>query len=106
MPKQQPRATGDKDLFHYIYWMKFAAMCTPPWLEMTTPQKGRMVRAFIFEKFTSDPRGRCLLPEVRQKRKKRSDAYWPDFWLSETEVDGIVAQVMAAYEAAPPTEPL
>jgi len=94
-----PRAAWDMDYFYYTYAMKFAARCAPPWLEMSIPQKWRMVRAFIFEKFTLDPNGRCMLPLPPQKRKKRNDASWPDFWLSDAELDEVVTQVMTAYEA-------
>ena len=101
MPNQ-PRTAYDKDYFHQIYWMKFAKRCDPPWLMMTPLQKKERLRAFIFEKFTLDPWGRCMLPGPGEKRKKRNDAFWPDFWLSDTELDIIVTQVMIAYEAPRP----
>lgn len=99
MPNQQPRTTWDKVYFHRKYSTKFAKRCDPPWLKMTPPQKRERLRAFIFEKFTLDPWGRCMLPRTGQKRKKTNDAFWPDFWLSDTELDDIVTQVMTAYYA-------
>ena len=98
MPNQQPRASYDKERFHHLYCKKFAKGCDPPWLQMTPPQKWERLRAFIFQKFTLDPRGRCMYPTTG-KRKRRNDACWPEFWLSDQELDGIVAEVMNAYEA-------
>ena len=40
-----------------------------------------------------------MLPVPVELRKKTNDVRWPDFWLSDTELDDIVTQVMTAYEA-------
>jgi len=40
-----------------------------------------------------------MLPGPWQKRKKRKDVTWPDFWLPDRELDELVAQVMSAYQA-------
>ena len=94
-----PRASYDKEWFHHLYWKKFAKGCKPPWLQMSPAEKRKRVHAFIFQKFTLDPRNRCMDPGPGQKRKQRNEASWPGFWLSDQELDGIVAEVMNAYEA-------
>ena len=93
-----PRATHDKEWFHHLYWKKFAEECKPPWLQMSPAEKWERVHAFIFQKFTLDPWGYCMYPTTR-KRKRRNDACWPEFWLSDQELEGIVTDVMSAYEA-------
>jgi len=97
--KGLPRTTYDKDYFHHTYWTKFANKCTPRWLQMKPPQKRAMVRAFILEKFTLDPSGCYMFPPSGYKHKRRNDACWPNFWLSNREFDDIVTRVMLAYEA-------
>ena len=94
-----PRASYDMEWFHHLYCKKFAKGCDPPWLQMTPPQQWERLRAFIFQKFTLDPRGRCMLPVPGEKGKQRNEASWPGFWLSDQELDDIVTQVMTAYEA-------
>ena len=94
-----PRATHDKEYFHKLYWTKFAKGCVPPWLQMTPPQKRERVHAFLFQKFTLDPQGGVMFPRTPQKRKQRNEACWPEFWLSDQELEGIVTQVMTAYYA-------
>ena len=94
-----PRATHDREYFHKLYWRKFAKECNPPWLEMSPAQKWKRVHAFIFQKFTLDPCGYCMLPRVGQKRRRRNEASWAEFWLSDQELEGIVTDVMSAYEA-------
>ena len=93
-----PRAAWDCEYFHHVYWTKFASKCTPPWLEMSIPQKRIMVRKFILDKFTLDPKHLRMNPRVGEKRKVRNDASWPGFWLSDEEFDDIVTRVMSAYE--------
>ena len=94
-----PRATYDRVWFHHLYWKKIAEECKPPWLQMSPAEKRKRVHAFIFQKFTLDPRNRCMVPGPGQKRKQRNEASWPGFWLSDQELDGIVAEVMTAFEA-------
>lgn len=95
----KPRATHDKEWFHHIYWKKFAGACPRPWMEMTPSEKKRQTRAFIVQKFTLDPKGRCMLPPSGHKWKTRNDASWLGFWLTDAEVDQLVLEVMSAYEA-------
>ena len=57
-----------------------------------------MVRKFILDKFTLDPKHIRMNPRVGEKRKVRNDASWPGFWLSDEEFDDIVTRVMSAYE--------
>ena len=108
MPNHQPRTSWDLDRFYCTYAGKFMRTCKEKydsqWLAMTPVQKATIVHAFIFEKFTLDPSGRCMLPGPGQKPKKRNDAAWPDFWLSDEELDEVVTQVMIAYEAHRPYE--
>ena len=96
----KPKVTRDKEYFHHIYWTKFVELCWKPWLEMTSPEKKQALRAFIFSKWSLDPNRRCMLPELEHNRSKRNDACWHGFWLLDSEVDQIVDQVMAAYDAA------
>ena len=96
----KPKATRDKEYFHHIYWTKFVELCWKPWLEMTSPEKKQALRAFIFSKWSLDPKRLCMLPELEHNRSKRNDACWHGFWLLDSEVDQIVDQVMAAYDAA------
>ena len=97
IPSDVPTCVGDTDKFHHIYWQRFLKFCPTPWLNMDPEQKKSAVRAFIFAKFTLDPKGKCMKPAEGLPHKKRNDACWPNFYLYDEELDEIVDTIMAAY---------
>jgi len=73
---------------------------------MSLIQKRDHFRKFLVEKFSLDPKRKCMLPGPGAKRKKRNDACWNDFWLTDAELDGLVQEVMVAYTAVTQRENL
>ena len=92
-----PKAAQFPEEFHSRFWEKFARDCDPPWLEMTPPQKGRRLHAFLFTKFSMDPKAGCMFPGPSLMKKLRNDAAWIGFWLRDTELISLVAEVMEEY---------
>jgi hypothetical protein len=56
-------------------------------MDMGYKQKRWQLRRFLIDKFSLDP-----------KCKGRNAARWEGFWLSHSEVDGIVSEVMEEYQ--------
>ena len=95
-----PKAAQFPEEFHSRFWEKFARDCVPPWLQMTTPQKRRRLHDFLFTKFSMDPKAGCMLPGPGLRKKPRNEAAWIGFWLLDTELISLVAEVMEAYALA------
>jgi hypothetical protein len=93
-----PQAAWDKEFFHHRFWKKVVKYCPPrPWLSLTLEEKGAHLRAFFFRMFTLDPFNRCMLPSVGMKRMNRNDASWVGFWMTDTELDGVISAALCAY---------
>ena len=96
MPKK-PRVANSVDDFHSQYWEKFMRGVDSPWASLTSQQKSRHVRSWLFRKFTMDPHGRCMLPQRGKKQKSRNEAGWKGFTLTDAELDQLVQSVMRDY---------
>ena len=94
---QKPRVAESVDRFHSQFWPKFLKGVDSPWASLTSQQKTRHVRSWLFRKFTMDPRGECMLPGPGAKRKHRNEASWKGFTLTDAELDKLVQSVMGDY---------
>ena len=93
-----PRISYNVDKLHAAWWIKFTADIT--WCTMTTTAKRTHVRDWLFKKFTTDPKRKCMSPLPPAKRIK-SDAKWPDFDIDDTELEVIVTSIFDQYVALP-----
>ena len=77
--------------WHATCWRPFAKNID--WVTMSIPEKYNHLRAFLFKKFTLSPQSLCMLPG-RGIKRKRNDACWLDFWMTDPELDVLVHEVM------------
>ena len=96
-----PLAARDVTKFHREYWTSFQRICGEPFGEpaatfgrLTEPQQITAFKRFLFQKFSTDPRGRRMVPTEGTTPKKLS---WVGFWLTEVEVERISVAVVTAY---------
>ena len=89
-----PRAAHDTTKFHRVYWKAFQRVCGQPFGELARAQQTTALRNFLWQKFSTDPSGRAMVPPKGRRRKKLS---WAGFWLTEEEVMQISEAVIAAY---------
>ena len=91
-------AAANPDKFHGNHWTRFCEGCEPPWLEMTVSQKSKHLRRWMVKKFSLDPRGKCMLPRPGGRRKHRNEISWSGFEMNDAELDGVLDEVMEAYQ--------
>ena len=96
MPVQPKTATVPEE-FHSKFGKRFGQGCRPPWLQMTLPQRGTRLHSFLFTKFSLDKKMRCMLPGPGLPKKPRNEACWREFWLSDAELNSVVAETMEEY---------
>ena len=79
--------------FHGTYWRKFLKP-DECWNTMSTSEQTQHLRAWMVVKFSLHPQNQCMLPLRGVKRKKRNDACWTDFWMTDQELDNLVSAVI------------
>ena len=67
---------------------------------MTMTAKRTHVRDWLFKKFTTDPKRKCMSPLPPAKRVK-SEAKWKGFDINDTDLEDIVSSIFAQYIALP-----
>ena len=77
--------------FHATCWRPFTKNID--WVTMSIPEKSNHLHAFLFKKFTLSPQNLCMLPG-RGIKRRRNDACWLDFWMTDRELDVLVHEVM------------
>jgi hypothetical protein len=50
------------------------------------------------KKFSLDPECKVMIPVADSNRMWRNVACWEEFWLTDSELDGIVSDVMEDYQ--------
>ena len=77
--------------FHATCWRPFTKDID--WAAMSIPEKSKHLHAWLFMKFTLSPQSLCMLPGCGVKRK-RNNACWLGFWMTDRELDVLVHEVM------------
>jgi hypothetical protein len=93
-----PRACRNPIRFHQTYWTQFATSTYIPWLKMSAYQKQCHLHKFLRKKFSMDRKCKVMFPDTDRRRKGRNAACWEGFWLTDSEVDSIVSDVMEEYQ--------
>ena len=96
MPVQPKTATVPEE-FHSKFGKRFGQGCRPPWLQMTLLQKETRLHSLLFTKFSLDKTRNFMLPRHDRDKKLRNDACWREFWLSDAELNSVVAETMEEY---------
>ncbi len=91
---------ANPSLFHTQFWRKFADGCSEPWTEMSPQKKRKRLRDCMYQKFSLDPQSRCMLPGPGSKRKKRNEACWSGFELTDADLEHVLRDTMETYLAA------
>ena len=92
-----PRVVHCPEKFHQHYWMQFSKFCNNKWHTMTSVEKHKFLRAWLFLKFTMDPNEQVMDPEPGSRRKISNVMSWRGFWLSDEELDCLVKEVLPEY---------
>ena len=89
-----PKAARDDLKFHRQYWKSFQTICGEPFTTKTPADQHVALRTFLWQKFSTDPYGKGMVPPKGKRAKQLS---WDGFWLTESELNFIVDAVIAAY---------
>ena len=92
-----PKAARNVHEFHKSYAKKFLRACDPAWNEMNWEAKEQFLLTWLMKKFSWDPDLQCMDPEPGAKRRKRNEAAWEGFYLTDTEVVQWANTTIAAY---------
>ena len=95
MPKI-PKGADPQD-FHRTCWKQFtrnADKSAFDWSSMSHARKYQHMHTWLFKKFTLDPKHKCMTPGPWEDWKKRNDACWTDFWMTDQELHHLVREVL------------
>ncbi len=67
---------------------------------MSPQNKRKRLRDWMYQKFSLDPKSRCMLPGPGSKRKKRNEACWFGFELTDADLEHVLRDTMETYLAA------
>ena len=95
--KEPPLVATNPSLFHSQFWRKFVNGCSEPWTEMSPQNKRKRLRDWMYQKFSLDPQSRCMLPGPGSKRKKRNEACWFGFELTDADLEHVLGDTMETY---------
>lgn len=93
--RMQKTPNFNEFISHNLRWILMNACA--PWQSMTLIQKGHLLRQFMLNKFSLDPRGLMMTPEVGMKHKIKNNAKWDGFYLYDSEMEELVEGVMMCY---------
>ena len=85
-----PSGANPQD-FHRTCWKQFTKHIDN-WSIMSHEKKFEHVHRWLFKKFTMDPSNRGMLPCSWENRKKRNDACWEGFWMTDRELEHLVRE--------------
>ena len=78
----------------YKHWVtKYA-----DWDSLEEPDQRQRLRDMLFKMWTTDKKGQVMRPSEKQQRRL-CEASWNTFWLSDDELDTLVASVISTYRA-------
>ena len=87
-----PKGADPPD-FHRTCWKQFAKNIDN-WSIMSYEEKYQHVHTWLFNKFTMDPYNHVMRPGPSEKWKKRNDACWTGFWMTDRELRHLVREVL------------
>ena len=73
---------------------KFQTVCGDPFTTKTPADQYIALRTFLWQKFSTDPKGKDMVPPEGGRAKQLS---WDGFWLTKSELNFIVDTVLEAY---------
>ena len=77
--------------FHATCWRPFTKDID--WAAMSIPEKSKHLHSWLFKTFTLHPQNLSMQPGPGVKRK-RNNAGWLDFWMTDRELDELVQEVI------------
>ena len=95
--KEPPAVATNPSLFHAQFWRKFVDGCSEPWAEMSPEKKRKRLCNWMYQKFSLDPQSRCMLPSPGCERKKRNEACWFGFELTDADLEHVLRDTMKTY---------
>ena len=95
--KEPPVVATNPSRFHAQFWAKFVDQCSEPWTEMSPQKKRERLRDWMYQKFSLDPKSRCMLPGRGCKRKSRNEACWHGFELTDADLEHVLGETMETY---------
>ena len=87
-----PKGAVPQD-FHRTCWKQFAKNIDN-WSIMSHEEKYQHVHTWLFKKISMDPYNHVMLPGPWEKWKKRNDACWGGFWMTDRELKELVREVL------------
>jgi hypothetical protein len=96
-----PRTASDPIRFHQRNWTKFTENMLSSWGDMSMSKKRDHLHEFLTKKFSLDPSHdpQVMTPGKSCKRKKRNEAGWLGFYLSDAELNELVDDIMKDYSS-------
>ena len=89
-------ATDPKKLHSRLYKQWFTT--NADWDSLEEPDQRQRLRNVLFKMWTTDKNGQVMRPSAEQQRRL-CEASWNTFWLSDDELDTLVASVLSTYRA-------
>ena len=89
-----PKAARNTTKFHRLYWKTFQIICGDPFTTKTPADQYIALRTFLWQKFSTDPKGKDMMPP---KGRRAKPSLWEGFWLTQSELNFIVDIVLEAY---------
>ena len=83
---------ADPKRFHAMYWRQLT-QDIDCWTTMSLPEKSKHLHSWLFKTFTLHPQNLSMQPGPGVKRK-RNNAGWIDFWMTDRELDELVQEVI------------
>ena len=71
------------------------------WDSLEEPDQRQRLRDVLFKMWTTDKKGQVMRP-LEEQRRRLCEASWNKFWLSDHELDTLVASVISTYRAQAP----
>ena len=90
-----PAPCRDPVKFHKSYSSDFKKCCGCDFEELSPSEQRAKLTAFLFQKFSTDPKGKHMVPADGKRRKTLS---WIGFYITDDELPRLVDRVMLAYE--------
>ena len=92
-----PAAATNPNKLHSRLYRQWATTYAN-WDRLAEADQRQNLRAVLFKMWTTDKKGQVMRPS-EEKRRRLCEASWNTFWLSDHELDDLVASVISTYRA-------
>ena len=92
-----PAAAIDPKKLHQRLYKQWVSR-NPDWDNLEEGDQRQRLRDVLFKMWTTDKKGQVMRPS-EEKRRRLCEASWNTFWLSDHELDTLVASVISTYRA-------